>query len=103
LSEELCVCAWTRDETTKDPLLCVAGGVGVVKVINTRLQKLVATFSGHGDVYIIKNFLTEGNLRFESVTGPSVYHWHGCKRSYNSIMDFRSTKCNPTDHRYLRR
>lgn len=50
MTEELCVCAWTRDETTKDPLLCVAGGVGVVKVINTKLQKVVATFSGHGDV-----------------------------------------------------
>jgi hypothetical protein len=50
VNEDLCVCAWTRDETTKDPLLAVAGGVGVVKVINTRLQKVVNTFSGHGDV-----------------------------------------------------
>ena len=45
------MCAWTRDDTSKDPLLCVAGGVGVVKVINTRLQKVIATFIGHGDVF----------------------------------------------------
>lgn len=50
MNEELCVGAWTRDEVTRDPLLAVAGGVGVVKIINTRHQKVVATFSGHGDV-----------------------------------------------------
>jgi len=50
VDEELCVCAWTRDEQSKDPLLVVAGGVGVVKVINTRLQQVVATLVGHGDV-----------------------------------------------------
>ena len=44
------MCGWTRDEINKDPLLAVAGGAGVVKVINTRLQKVVSTFSGHGDV-----------------------------------------------------
>ena len=44
------MCAWTRDEATKDPLLAVAGILGVVKVINTRQQKVVATFIGHGEV-----------------------------------------------------
>ena len=31
-------------------MLVVAGGVGVVKVINIRTQKVAAVFSGHGDV-----------------------------------------------------
>ena len=44
------MCAWTRDDASKDPLLAVAGAIGVVKVINTRTQKVVATFVGHGDV-----------------------------------------------------
>lgn len=44
------MCAWTRDDGAKDPLLAVAGAIGVVKVINTRTQKVVATFVGHGDV-----------------------------------------------------
>ena len=34
--------------------MAVAGGVGVVKIINTRQQKVVATFSGHGDVSFAK-------------------------------------------------
>jgi len=55
INEELCVCAWTRDEATKDPLLAVAGGVGVVKVINTRTHKVVNTFVGHGDVFRVQN------------------------------------------------
>ena len=50
MEDELCVCAWTRDETTKDPLLAVARGVGIVKLINTRQQKVASTFIGHGDV-----------------------------------------------------
>jgi hypothetical protein len=50
--EDFCACVWTRDEATKDPLLAVAGGVGVIKVINTRLQKVVANLAGHGDVML---------------------------------------------------
>ena len=54
--ETLCCCAWTRDEATKDPLLAVAGRLGVVKVINTRHQKVITTFIGHGDVISLEAF-----------------------------------------------
>jgi hypothetical protein len=50
------VCAWTRDETTKEPLLAIAGKCGVLKFINTRTQKVVAAFPGHGDVTLLVAF-----------------------------------------------
>ena len=72
VDEELCVCAWTRDETTKDPLLAVAGGVGVVKIINTRQQKVVATFVGHGDV----NIFTINGINFQEIYDLKVSPVH---------------------------
>jgi len=77
--EDLFVCVWTRDEATKDPLLAVAGRNAVIKVINTRTETLVATFSGHGDVHICPGTrLMQGNLRFESIPGASLYYWQRC-------------------------
>jgi hypothetical protein len=79
VNEEFCVCAWTRDEVTKDPLLAVAGGIGVVKVINTRTNKVVSNLLGHGDVFSLKEWLKEGNLRSKSLSGSSLHHWHRCQ------------------------
>ncbi|KAK2630508.1 hypothetical protein QTJ16_001328 [Diplocarpon rosae] len=41
-------CAWSKDCETGAPLLCVAGSLGVIKVINALTGDLLRTLTGHG-------------------------------------------------------
>ncbi|KAH8804733.1 WD40-repeat-containing domain protein [Xylogone sp. PMI_703] len=41
-------CAWTKNMQNGDPLICIAGATGKVKVINALTGELQMTLSGHG-------------------------------------------------------
>ncbi|OWP03541.1 hypothetical protein B2J93_7559 [Marssonina coronariae] len=41
-------CRWSKDFETGAPLLCVAGSLGVIKIINALTGELLRTLTGHG-------------------------------------------------------
>ncbi|PBP17164.1 WD domain-containing protein [Diplocarpon rosae] len=41
-------CIWSKDFNTGAPLLCVAGSLGVIKIINALTGDLLRTLAGHG-------------------------------------------------------
>ncbi|KTW28068.1 hypothetical protein T552_01930 [Pneumocystis carinii B80] len=47
--ENLCCCAWTIENDTNKPLLCVAGASSVIKIIDIYSGKVLKVLKGHGD------------------------------------------------------
>ncbi|RPB23117.1 WD40 repeat-like protein [Terfezia boudieri ATCC MYA-4762] len=75
-TEVLCTSCWTKDLETGDPILCVGGNAGTIKVLNVREGKLIQTLIGHGDeVMDLEISPTDPNILASASADSSIRIW----------------------------